>query len=227
MWQLINNFVWLTYLFCQQIFNHKALKARYTLKKIIRKIAFAFTALILLLPFAEILPASATPIINEYSSSGIYSYPYYITSGSDGALWYVTGGGYIVRMSTSGMIANSYTTPTPSSLNNITTSPNGTIWFEEFSSSVDQIAQISYSGVVTEYPLPAGNQLSGGKIAFTPDGNLWFSALQNGNPAVDMMTPTGIVTVNPLPSNFDEVNDIVYGSDGALWMVGDFNPRLA
>jgi DNA-binding beta-propeller fold protein YncE len=64
-----------------------------------------------------------------------------------------------------------YSVPTPfSGPTDITTGPDGNLWFTE--SNAGKIGQITTSGMFTEFSLPAGN--SPGEITLGPDGNLWF-----------------------------------------------------
>ena len=73
------------------------------------------------------------------------------------------------------------------------------------------IGRITTTGTVTEFPLPAGDDL--GTITAGPDGALWFTAL---NHHIGRITTTGTVTEFPLPAGSNP-DTITAGPDGALW----------
>src|SRR5262245_26204002 len=91
-------------------------------------------------------------------------------------------------------------------LGGITTGPDGNLWFTEWSSCIsspsgcprDAIGRITTSGVVTDFPLPAGSTARG--ITAGPDGNVWFVASGSvgfnppTNPYIGRITPSGTVT---------------------------------
>ena len=114
-----------------------------------------------------------------------------------------------------------YTVPTPDATAGggpeyITAGPGGALWFTE--GTANKVAQISPSGVITEYPVPSG---SGGGIAAGPDGNLWFTDYFGSR--VWKMTPAGVFTsfstgANPV--------GITAGPDGNIWFVERFGNNI-
>src|SRR5262245_53251733 len=59
----------------------------------------------------------------------------------------------------------------------ITTGPDGNLWFTEF--GANKIGEMKPDGtLVTEIPLPAGSGPEG--ITTGPDGNLWFAEMTSG-----------------------------------------------
>src|SRR4029079_10286215 len=75
----------------------------------------------------------------------------------------------------------------------ITTGPDGNLWFTEF--SADKIARITPAGEIKEFPL--GHDGGPYGIKTGPDGNLWF-ALQKTN-QIGRMTPEGEFKEFPIP----------------------------
>jgi streptogramin lyase len=107
--------------------------------------------------------------------------------------------------------------PTPSGGNpvNITTGPDGNLWFTEPSDS--KIGQITTSGAIIEFAAP-NSQMSLGGIASGPDGNLWFT--EPDNHAIGRITTSGTVTEFPLDSG-QSPEDITAGPDGNIWFTQD------
>jgi len=96
----------------------------------------------------------------------------------------------------------------------ITTGPDGNIWYTEFSGN--NIARITPSGTITEYPIPTQNA-EARDITVGPDGALWFT--EQGSNKIGRITTAGAITEYALPSptaNYSPY-DIVAGPDGALW----------
>ena len=115
-----------------------------------------------------------TPTLPEYALNRANAAPVYITTGSDGALWFTESGGSspkIGRITTSGVITE-YTLPagdnTPSG---ITLGPDGAIWFAVSGGS--KIGRITTAGAVTGFPLQVSTSSYG--ITFGRDGALWFT----------------------------------------------------
>ena len=74
--------------------------------------------------------------------------PAAITSGPDGALWFVEAFvGKIGRITTAGVITE-FTIPTASSFAAITSGPDGALWFAENSGS--KLGRITTAGMITE-----------------------------------------------------------------------------
>jgi len=109
---------------------------------------------------------------------------------------------------------NEYAVPTAdASPYNITSGPDGNLWFTEFASP--HIGRITPAGVITEFAT-AGNTVG---ITTGPDGALWFTEnLGTGAAKVGRMTTSGTVT-NEFQTSIlgASVADIVAGPDGNLW----------
>jgi virginiamycin B lyase len=109
--------------------------------------------------------------ISQYFVPTANNYPYGITAGPDGALWFTgdgTAAGYdkIGRITTAGVITE-YPVPTVfSEPNYIAAGSDGALWFTE---TANQIGRITTAGAITEYPVPTTNSLPFG-ITAGPDG---------------------------------------------------------
>jgi virginiamycin B lyase len=161
------------------------------------------------------IPLSAD--FNEYgaSISGM-------TSGSDGALWFVdTNTNQIERLTTGGQFS-AYSVPTQygyedyGDVHGITAGPDGALWFTMRRSN--KIGRITTSGSITEYQLPNGSTDSSIQplsITAGSDGALWFTeAVTN---MIGRISTSGNVSEYPLPTPNAGPNNITAGPDGALW----------
>jgi virginiamycin B lyase len=180
-------------------------------------------------------------VLTEYTIPTLNSAPQFITAGPDGALWFTeytqvpNSTSKIGRITTAGVITE-YALPnnahascgfcTPNAaLGDITTGPDGALWFTEVgtltqgggtNTSGGKIGRITTAGVVTEYALPTPNT---GPLHITagPDGELWFTEYRFGgdDQKIGRITTAGVMTeysVNGYP------NFITLGPDGALWV---------
>ena len=174
-------------------------------------------ALVAMVVPASTSTVSAAPVITEYP---VTPYPYGITAGPDGALWYTSGvSNHIARATTSGAVTV-YTLPDPHVASSITVGPDGALWFTlgAFNSaSAGLIGRITTSGAVTEYPL-AGT-LTPVEITAGPDGALWFTGVVGSTDGgfIGRITTSGIITEYPYPSAYPDLGGIVSGPDNALW----------
>jgi len=159
----------------------------------------------------------ASPVnakITEYSiassSFGDFGGPNGITTGPDGAVWFV-GEGEIGRLTTSGAFTE-YAIPTAGGLAlNIVSGPDGALWFTEFPS---KIGRVTTSGVFTEYTVPTANSAPEG-ITAGPDGALWFTEPPSSK--IGRLTTSGAFTEFYVPTANSEPWGITIGPDGALW----------
>jgi virginiamycin B lyase len=100
----------------------------------------------------------------------------------------------------------------------ITKGSNGNLWFTE--PGVGKIGEMTPSGIVTEFPLPAGQNASGA-ITSGPDGNLWFT----GGNSVGRITTSGVVTQFEVAPSA-HLTGITSGSDGNLWFMDTDNFKI-
>jgi serine/threonine protein kinase/streptogramin lyase len=118
-------------------------------------------------------------IFSEYPVPAANAYPNAITAGPDGALWFTEGSGvnefgrsnFIGRVTTAGVFSM-YPLGIAKGPFGIITGPDGALWFTQWQSG--EIGRISPSGLVTEYPVPAGSSSHPEHITTGPDGALWF-----------------------------------------------------
>jgi streptogramin lyase/cell wall-associated NlpC family hydrolase len=107
----------------------------------------------------------------------------------------------------------------------ITTGPDGNLWFTEVNSGGNSIGKITPTGTVTEFPMPADGSYPPTEITNGPDSNLWFTDERSN--FIGRITPTGTVTEFPLPTN--DINypfDITTGSDGNLWFTENGSNKI-
>jgi streptogramin lyase len=155
----------------------------------------------------------ASPSVNEYSVPTSNSYPYGITTGPDGNLWFTEqNSNQIGKITPNGNITEYPIPTTGSQPDGITTGPDGNLWFTEQNSN--QIGKITPNGNITEYPIPTANSFP---IAITagPDGNLWFTEAGSSN--IGKITPNGTITEYPIPTANSFPIAITAGPDGNLW----------
>lgn len=165
-----------------------------------------------------------TGSITEFPIPTNGSLPYGITTGPDGALWFTESsengqihaniGGKIGRITVNGMITE-YPLPTGGTIPaQITTGPDGNLWFAE--GGANNIGRITPTGVITEFPMSPtfGNAFG---IATGPDGNLWFGSYFRSS--IGKMTTTGNFTEFPVVTDTNQlgINGLAFGPDGNLW----------
>jgi streptogramin lyase len=121
---------------------------------------------------AASLPAQAAQRITEYAVPTPRSWPYGITSGPDGNLWFTENvGTKIGRITTDGVITEYI--PTPGTFPyGITSGPDGNLWFTERLGNT--IGRVTTGGVITEYAIHTPVSHPSG-ITSGPDGKMWFT----------------------------------------------------
>jgi virginiamycin B lyase len=78
---------------------------------------------------------------------------------------------------------------------NITTGPDGALWFTEYSGN--RIGRITTAGEIDEFPLPQPSSFPYGIVA-GPDGALWFTEFKGNR--IGRITTAGVITEIPLPN---------------------------
>lgn len=96
-------------------------------------------------------------------------------------------------------------------LYDITSGPDGNIWFTI--SSSNKIGRITPGGVVSQFAVPSYNDFLSG-ITSGPDGNLWFTEFRANK--IGRISPNGNITEFSLSTNLAP-QDITKGPDGNLW----------
>ena len=169
-------------------------------------------------------------VITEFSAGmtppgsnpfGSDDFPYGITAGPDGNVWFAQeGSAHVGRIAPDGTITEFPIGSTGGG--GITTGPDGNLWF---ALANDRIGRITPSGSETEF----SSGISSGSLPLTitagPDGNLWFTE-RNGS-RIGRITPGGVVTeFSSGISSGSWPYGITAGPDGNLWFTEYQSSRI-
>ena len=173
--------------------------------------------------------------------SGYTTYPvpsgnaaFYLTTGSDGNVWFTEGNASKVAMMNAKTHAVSeFATPTANSFpREITTGPDGNIWFTEYIGNKLGMVNIT-THAITEYTVSATRGYQPWGITVGPDHNIWFTGKgSNATGVIGVFNPTThAFSLFPTPTNGAGPQGITVGSDGNLWFtesaagkIGEINP---
>lgn len=149
----------------------------------------------------------------------------YITTGSDGNLWFTAG--QVGRMTTTGTVTlfnQLVATGLPSgttaqSTAGITLAPDGNVWFPLVAGTgAGYLGSITPAGVIANYQITNTGYPTFGQIAAGPDGNLWapehYATPESGSNLVWVSTLTGTATPKSLPSTYADPLGAAAGPDG-------------
>lgn len=156
--------------------------------------------------------------ITDYQIQGLGTDgPGQITNGPDGALWFGEPNSHVGRIDTSGNVST-FQLPSGVNAESLSAGSDGALWFTE-QYSAGEIGRLDVTtGIVTQYPLPAGT-LSVGNLISGSDGALWFvDYTTNSIGRIDLAT--GTVTEYAAPSG-QNVESITNGPDGNIWIPED------
>lgn len=206
-----------------------------TIKNVHKRFLYVITAL--LLAVLTPLPAVASPTFTSQPLSTSYAGFGGMTTTADGSWWYIGSKlgvyAYIVNLTTSGTTID-YNIRTLSSdsnliLKNLTTGPDGNIWFNGLSSNSVRTGVLDIStGTVTTYGGGGSSYGSIGPMTIGADGNLWYSTRdpgsQNYTYLVKIIPSTGAITRTLISQdpNASLTASIASGPDGALWLTDDY-----
>ncbi len=158
-----------------------------------------------------------------------------ITSGPDGALWFTAnnnnGSNAIGRITTSGQLTMftdsllgtaNWDTSAHRDLVDITSGPDGSLWFSmidstSLSTANAWIGKITTSGVVTDHAIPFNIDVD--PLTAGPDGTIWFAGADpfSAN-VIGRMTTSGVFSEYAgQPGQIGQVLAMTAGPDGALW----------
>ena len=121
-------------------------------------------------------------IIQEYQLSAFEPHANQITTGPDGALWFGESdfsGQHVMRMTTEGVVTNTFTTPSGIVPGSIATGPDGKIWFTSQNGTNSSLISMTTTGVFAQYTIPT-SFASPNSLTVGQDGALWFTEV-NGN----------------------------------------------
>jgi streptogramin lyase len=171
---------------------------------------------------AGVLTQFALPPISDPAdpTAGSPPGPTAITTGPDGALWFVGVPGEVGQITTAGVVTEfpvrevpppagspAGTKSAPATLTSITAGPDGALWF---TGVAGEVGRITTAGVVTEFAVPeippppgspagaAGTPATPQAITAGPDGALWFT-FANVQGEVGRITTAGVVTEFAVP----------------------------
>jgi uncharacterized repeat protein (TIGR01451 family) len=135
------------------------------------------------------------------------SWPFGITAGPDGNLWFAeTFGARVGRITPAGVVTEFG--PTGGQPVGITLGSDGNLWYAEHTGQ--RIGRITPAGAITTFPDPAASYPYG--IAAGPDGNLWFTGRLRSR--IGRVTTGGVITSFTTSGN---PSWIAPGPDGNLW----------
>ena len=153
------------------------------------------------------------------------SYPWDITAGPEGDVWFVelmTNDQFKIGMidpMTRVISDFSVAGPTPVSL---TSGPDGNLWATFDNNTIGTINPTTHA--VTEFPVPTASSFPN-EITTGPDGNLWFTESVGNkigmiNPTTDAIAEFPVPTANSYPSA------ITAGPDGNLWFTEELSDQI-
>jgi virginiamycin B lyase len=169
---------------------------------------------------------TAAGAFSGYVLPSPYGDPHAITTGPDGALWFIAEHDVdtedIARMTTSGAFAF-YATAAGNAYS-IATGPDGALWFTDNSTGGSgKLGRITASGALREFEIDRNpnstNSVDG--IAAGPDGALWFTEQGRVIRKIRRMTTAGALTDYVLAPALGVPRAITRGPDGAMWFVTD------
>jgi streptogramin lyase len=139
-----------------------------------------------------------------------------MAAGPDGNVWFFDVGQNLVgRVTPTGTIQEFAVPGTGAGSEAIAAGQDGNLWMVARADANGWILKVSPTGVVTQFPVPAGAVPEG--ITWGPDSNVWFTEVVAGR--IGRMTPSGAVTEFPIPTPDSSPRGIVTGPDQNLWFV--------
>jgi virginiamycin B lyase len=153
----------------------------------------------------------------KYPLSSSETQPWGIVAGSDGNLWFTeVSTNKIARMSTSGVLLQEFTIPTPTSYPyGLVFGADSNLWFIESRANNNKIGRMTMSGQFQEFPVNAGINGTPEKITAGQDGGLWFTESDAGR--IGRISTDGTGYKDYVIGNGAVGHGIAAGPDGALW----------
>lgn len=120
------------------------------------------------------------------------------------------------KISVTAFTASSVATPLQ-----ITTGPDGNLWFVNVANEKPSIGRITPSGTISAFTHPSISSPRG--IVAGPDGALWFG--NAGDKSIGRVSTSGAFTFYEDPE-LEQVWDLTVGSDGNIWFTDGWNLRV-
>ncbi|MGH9011089.1 MAG: virginiamycin B lyase family protein, partial [Acidimicrobiia bacterium] len=158
---------------------------------------------------------------NRMGAPDMGSVPRGIIAGPDGAMWFTeSGADQIGRITADGTITE-YPLPSRNQVHafpdGIALGPDRAIWFAE--TLYGALGRIDVAtGAITEHPIEPRGVAGAGLLAKGPDGAFWFGGW---DASLGRMTTAGKTSVFPLSPKAQQVNALIAGPDGRLWVADD------
>jgi virginiamycin B lyase len=189
------------------------------------------------------LPATSLaqqPSFAEFSiPTGNTSHPQGITTGPDGAVWFVetstsTGQPKIGRIDVTGGFKEYSNLPAGTQPQQIVAGPDGNLYF----TGGNYIGQMTPAGVLTQFVVPLPNGVSTASttgIAVGHDGNIWFAEAAPGVNAIGALSTSGNFSVVPgtpisIPTNINSEGSIptwlTLGPDNNIWFTEQLGNKI-
>jgi streptogramin lyase len=176
---------------------------------------------------AEIVKVTPNGTMTQYALSSSSAAPSGLVVGADGNLWFAEQQNNAVGklVIATGVVTN-YPLPTGTAGYAqpycVTLGKDGNIWFADQANDV--AGSVTPTGTVTEYPLPANDDVYG--ITSGPDGNLWMSD-QGNNTIVKMSTAGAVLGSFAIPTANAHPWGIIGGPDGNVWFTEDAAGKIS
>jgi streptogramin lyase len=144
------------------------------------------------------------------------AFPFFITKGPDGNLWFTeNGASQIGKIDPGAGAITEYSIGASKAPGPITAGPNGNLWFLENTAS-GAIGVINTSGaLVAEYPVSLAGFPEG--LVAGSDGALWLAQYYPNS--IARVSTKGVVSLVQLTVSNAAGNDLAVGFDGKLWIV--------
>ena len=150
--------------------------------------------------------------------------PTYVTTGSDGNLWWTDFSSTLHQITPSGVMA-SFQNVLPNGASQIATGSDGSLYVVTSGpTSSDSVAQLRLNGCCAPsfvWQAPAGAGTSLGDLQPGVDGNVWFTAGSSTHGIVGFVTPASKVKRFNLPAGSGLPLSITAGPDNAMWFTLD------
>jgi streptogramin lyase len=178
-------------------------------------------------------------VTDQLRIKGKARFPQNVVMGLDGNLWATVGSthtyhqsihardpyGAVVGMTTAGLPTYVFQLPMYSDPRDITSGPDGNIWFTEFRGAIGKVTLGGSSGdTLAEFPTPLSHAAFG--IADGPDGAIWFCELLNDR--IGRIDPnTDVITMFRMSKKSGPVHLVTGPNDGYMYVTERFISKVA